>query len=158
MQPILSPVVIVLYLALVVAAQTAVDAYFTRPLLPASPRKRALVLGIANGTGLLITALVFRLLLPLNHRYLLHARDSGTMAIAVLVVILEYFSWALPYILVRGWIVREWLMGAEIREKRQAWWSYVLIASVVAVVLIGPLYLGITIVRPLMVGVDEVLG
>ncbi|MFH0883334.1 MAG: hypothetical protein V2A56_10140 [bacterium] len=153
-----SPFIVIFYLAIVLAAQTVADVYFTQPILPASTRKRSLVLLVANVTGMLITALVFRLLLPFNHMYLLYSRDKGTMALAVLVVILEYFPWALPYVLIRGWIVREWLMGGEIREKRQAWWSYVMIGSVIAVVLIGPLYLAVTIVQPLMTGVNEVFA
>jgi len=154
----LSGWIIIFYALLVVAAQTASDTYFTRPIIPGSWKQRSRILALANAIGLFVTALVYRLLLPFNHLFLLTSRERGTMSVAVLAVILEYFLWLLPFIGVRGWIVREWAMGDEIREKQQAWWSYVLVGTLVALVLLGPLYIAMTIVQPLMTGVEEVFS
>lgn len=153
-----SPMIVILYLFLVLVVQTAIDSYFTRPILPAETKKRSLVLFTANTIGMVVTVLLFRLVLPLNHAFLISSRTKGTMGIAVLVAILEYFPWVLPYMLLRGWIVKEWLMGDEIMEKRQAWWSYAIVGVIATFVLVGPFYLAVTIVQPLMFGAEEVFS
>lgn len=147
---------LLIYLLAVLASQTSIDTYFTRLHLPGAPKRRATLLGVANTVALAATMLLMRLFMPLNHLFLLSARARGSMAVAVLFVILEYFVWVIPFAVVRGWIIQEWGMSEEIREKRQAWWSYALVGAIVTLVLMGPVFVAYNIVHPLMVGVDEV--
>lgn len=147
-----------LYLAVVIAVQTVIDTYFSRPIMPGNTKRRATMHAVANGVALGGTILLMRLVMPLNHALLLSARERGSMAVAVLGVILEYFPWALPFIGLRGLIIQEWGMSDEIREKRQAWWSLALVGTIATLLLMGPLYIAYNVVHPLMIGVDEVLG
>jgi hypothetical protein len=146
---------VLIYLLLILGVQTAIDIYFTRPYLPGDHRRRGIVLGAANTVGLLVTVLLVRLTLPFQYMFLLGARERGSMAVAVLLVILEYFLWAAPFIGIRGAIVSEWGMSDQIREKKQAWWSYAMVGAIASVLLAGPLYIAYTIVMPLMGGVEE---
>lgn len=152
----ISPVIVVLYIVFAIAVQALIDLYFTRPIIPGNLKRRAVILTAAGAASLLVTILLFRLFLPLNHNFLYAARHDGRyFAVAVIAVILEYFLWALPYIGIKGLIVRELAMSAEIREKRQAWWSYVMVSTVASVVVLGPLYIAVTIVAPLLLGMAK---
>lgn len=151
----LSAPIIAVYLVAVLLIQSGIDLYFSRLVLPGAPKKRFLVLLAANGAALLFTGLIYRLTLPLSDAWLIASREQGSMAVAVLVMVVAYFFWMVPLVGIRGWIVQEWLLADAIREKRQAWWGYVWVGQVASLLLLGALYVALTIVPPLMLGIED---
>jgi len=146
--------VIFLWLLVTVSAQSGVDLYFSRPYLPGTTKHRFWVLQVANAAAVLVTLLLFRLSLPMSDAFLIASRDQGSMAVAVLVMILAYFLWLAPVIGIRGYVVQEWLLRDAIREKKQAWWGYAAVGTLASALLLGALYIAVTIVPPLMLGVE----
>ena len=155
----ISPITTISWLLVTLAIQTAVDAYFTRGILPRMPsRERAQSWAVVNAGVLLVLVLVIRLTILPQEMLLIAMRDRGIMALGTLLVIVEYFVWAVPFVLGRGWLMRRWKGEAMSAEKRRAYWGYVWIGSLVTVLLNGFLYVGYTIVFPLMQGVEERFG
>ena len=150
--------VILLYLLGCVAIQSGVDHFFARQMLPGMARKRYWVLFVANTAAILVTGLVYRLTLPLTDAWLIASREQGNMAITVLLLILVYFLWMTPIIAIRGYIVQEWLLSDAIHEKKQAWWGYAAIGTLTSALLLGALYIALTIVPPLMLGMESPRG
>jgi hypothetical protein len=144
------------WLLVALAIQTAVDAYFTRGILPRMPnRERALSWALVNAGVIFFLVLVIRLTFLPQELLLIAMRDHGIMSLGVMLVIVEYFVWAVLFVLGRGWLMRRWKGEAMSAEKRRAYWGYVWIGSVVTVFLNGFLYVAYTIVFPLMQGVEE---
>ena len=150
--------VILLWLLVTVSVQSGVDLYFSRTMLPGSQRSRFWILMAANGAAMILVGLVYRLTLPLTDAWLIASREQGSMAITVLLLILVYFLWMAPLIGIRGYVVQEWLLGDAIREKRQAWWGYAAIGTITSALLLGAMYIALTIVPPLMTGMDSPRG
>lgn len=141
------------------AIQTGIDAYFTRSILPIMPDlERVRAWAVSNGLIILVLVLLFRLTLYAQYDWLIAMRDHGSMAIAVLLVIIEYFIWAIPYVLTRGIIVRKWKCAECSAEKRRDFWGTVAVSSIAGVFFIGFLYVAVLIVTPLMEGTDQVFG
>jgi len=132
-----------------------IDVYFSKPLIPGNWKKRAIITLLAGTVAMVVTILILRPTLPFTDSYLWAAKEKGTMSFAVLIVIVEYFLWSIPFILIKGWIVREWGLRDEIKEKRQAWWSYVMVGSIATFVMMAAPYVAVTIIPPLMVGVGD---
>jgi hypothetical protein len=155
----ISPVLTISWLIVTWAIQTGVDAYFTRGILPEMQRReRVWGWAAVNAVVMFLLVLVFRLtLFPLEELMWL-LRDRGIMAAGVLLVVVVYFVWAVPFVLGRGWLMRRWKGEGMSEEKRHDYWGYVWIGSVVTVFFNGFLYVAYTIVLPLMEGVEQQFG
>ncbi|MCB2199467.1 hypothetical protein KQI63_08685 [bacterium] len=150
--------IILLWVAATMSIQSGVDLYFSKTLLPGTQKARFWILMAANGAAFLLTGLVYRLTLPLTDAWLIASREQGSMAVTVMLLILVYFLWMAPIIGIRGYVVQEWLLGDAIREKRQSWWGYAAIGTITSALLLGALYIALTIVPPLMTGMDSPRG
>jgi Na+/proline symporter len=144
----------IFYLVVVHLIQTAVDVYFTRPLIPGNRIRRAKILFFSGGVALLVTSLVISLSTSLHAQFLLSARANGNLALAMLAVVVEYFLWALPYIAIKGFLVHEWVIKDEIKEKRQMWVNYLMVSAIVTLFLSAALFIATVIVPPLMTGLE----
>ncbi len=134
--------------------QSLVDSYFTRGILPEMPAKeRFWSWAMVNAGVLFVLVMIFRLTLFPQEEWLWSMRDRGVMSLGMLLIVAEYFVWAVPFVLGRGWLLRRW-KGADMSdEKLHDYWGYVWVGSLVTVFLLGFLYVAVIIVLPLMEGV-----
>lgn len=146
---------IVLWLVGVFVVQTGADFRFTRTILQPEATKRLFSLFAGNGGAFILLVLLFRLLLPWHHEWLIASREAGTMAIAVLLIVMEYFLILFCFASLRGLFVQELVLSKASKERRQRWWGYSFFGSLISLMTAGALFVAITIVPPLMTGVAD---
>ncbi len=152
----ISPTIAIIWLLVTFAIQTALDAYFTRGLLPPMAlAERVKAWAAVNAGVLVVLVLIVRLSMVPQDAFLMWTRDQGVMSLGVLGVIVMYFLWSLPFVLGRGYLMLRWRGEEMSEEKRHDYWGYVWIGSVVTVFFNGFLYVAYMIVVPLMTGVDD---
>ncbi|MCB2211408.1 hypothetical protein KQI52_04795 [bacterium] len=154
-----SPLTTITWLLVTYVIQTAVDAWFTRGLLPPmAMAERVKAWAAVNAGVLVVLVLIVRLSMVPQDAFLMWTREQGVMSLGVLGVIVMYFLWSLPFVLGRGYLMLSWRGGEMSEEKRHDYWGYVWIGSVVTVFFNGFLYVAYMIVVPLMTGVDQQFG